>query len=365
MTRRDRARRKRAIRLPLLLSFVFLLGAVTIWVCAGSWVEASISLRAHGRAVTAFLGRVWGILPTPVSELLVIVLPLLGIILPFVRLARGGWARMAPALCRLLCAVCLLFFFFVCWYGVQYTAPPLADSLGLEVHGASVEELRMLVRNTVDTVNEYAAEVPRDRSGVCSFGSFSEQAALAMRGYEALAEKYPVFSAHVAAPKRSRLLSIPMSYVGNAGYFFPWTGEAIVNYDNVQTHIPFNIAHESAHSRGIGPEAECNFAAYLACMESGDSRLIYSASINAYIYAANALYEQSPDLWEREFKRLCEEAKNDIRLMNAHFQKYEGPILDFGLSVNDRYIKATGQPDGIQSYGLMVDLLLAYEAQRD
>lgn len=361
---RSRRRRQRAVWGPLITAFALLLLTATVWVCAKNWPSASAVLRAHGRAVTAFLGKVWGILPTPASELLLILLPLLGIVLPIISAVHGGRRRLGIALCRLLCAICALVFCFVCWYGVQYTAPPLAEQLGLRAEGATADQLQALVHQLVDQMNTYAPEVPRDSDGICDFGSFSEQSALVMDAYQSLAEKYPVYDAGVAVPKRSRLLSLAMSYVGNAGYFFPWTGEAVVNYDNVESQIPFNIAHESSHSRGIGPEAECNFSAYLICMESSDPRLLYSASFNAYVYAANALYADAPDRWETEYALLCDESKQDIRVLNAHVHKYDGPVKNLGESVNDHYIKATGQPEGIQSYGLMVDLLIAYEEQK-
>ena len=363
MTRRDRARKKRAFRAPLAASFILLLVTVTIWVCAQNWAEASARLRACGRTITSALGHAWSMLPIPASELLLILLPVLAVVLLLRALFRGGWSHLGLTLLHLLCAVCALVFCFVCWYGVQYTAPPLAKELGLTVRESTAEQLQSVVRRTADLMNEYAPEVPRDENGACDFGSYSEEAALVMKAYASLTERYPIFAADVAAPKRSRLLGTAMSYVGNSGYFFPWTGESIVSYDNVQSHIPFNIAHESAHARGIGPEAECNFAAYLACVESDDPRLIYSAAFNAYVYAANALNAVAPDLWEVEYNRLCDQSKYDIKVLNEYVHKYDGPVKDLGESVNDSYIKATGQPEGLQSYGLMVDLLIAYYDQ--
>ena len=52
--------------------------------------------------------------------------------------------------------------------------------------------------------------------------------------------------------------------------------------------------------------------------------------------------------------------RNDLRLRNLHLSQYDGPANDLGNAVNDTYIKVTGQPDGVRSYGKVADLLIAY-----
>ena len=42
-----------------------------------------------------------------------------------------------------------------------------------------------------------------------------------------------------------------------------------------------------------------------------------------------------------------------------HWAQYEGPVQDVSNAANDAYLKANNQSDGMQSYGRMVDLLLA------
>ena len=361
MTRRDRQREKRGYALPLMASFALLMVTLTVWVCARNWPAASAALRSVGNAVTALLGRLWAVVPLPLSELLLLLLPLLAAALLVADGLRGGWPRLSRGLCRLLCVLCALLFCFVAFYGVQYTAPTLASRLGLTAAGATVEQLEQTTAALAADLNELAPQVPRDGNGQCVFGDYAGQAAPVMAAYEALTEQYPWLAAHrVATPKRSRLLSVAMSYVGNAGYFFPWTGESVVGYDAIDPSIAFNVAHESAHARGFGAEAECNFLAWLVCSGSADVRARYSAAFNAYIYAGNALYAADPTRWQAVSATLCDEAKLDLKALNAHIRQYDGPVKDLGESVNDHYIKATGQPEGLRSYGLMVDLLIAW-----
>ena len=363
-SRRERERRRLSAALPLLASFTLLLLALTVWVCARSWDAASVLLRRWGNGVTAALGRLWSFLPLPLSEVLLILLPPAAVALLIVRGVRGGWRRLRVTLCRMLCLVCALVFLFVSLYGVQYSAPSLASRLGLTVRDASVDQLEQTTAALVAQLNELAPAVPRDGNGACRFGSFEEQAALVMTAWDSLTARWPAFGIHrVAAPRRSRLLGVAQSYLGNAGYFFPWTGESVVSSDSTPTQYAYDTAHESAHARGVGPEAECNFLAYLVCLRSEDVRLRYSGVFNAYIYAGNALYAADRTRWQALYATLCDEAKLDLRALNAQVHKYDGPAKNLGDAVNDRFIKATGQPDGLRSYGLMVDLLIAWNEQ--
>ena len=45
---------------------------------------------------------------------------------------------------------------------------------------------------------------------------------------------------------------------------------------------------------------------------------------------------------------------------SAYWDKYEGKVAEVADKVNDNYLKANGQSDGIKSYGRMVDLMVAY-----
>ena len=47
-------------------------------------------------------------------------------------------------------------------------------------------------------------------------------------------------------------------------------------------------------------------------------------------------------------------------MLNASLARFTGPLQQAGSAINNAYIKSTGQPEGVRSYGRVVDLLLAY-----
>ena len=43
-----------------------------------------------------------------------------------------------------------------------------------------------------------------------------------------------------------------------------------------------------------------------------------------------------------------------------HYQTYEGPAEEVGIAVNDTYLKAFSEESGVNSYGEVVDYLIAW-----
>jgi hypothetical protein len=324
---------------------------------AADWSAFFCGLSDLLRRGLSLLGA-WSRMPLaePVLAGLVILVPV-GLIRSLLR----GPRTLIRFLAKLICAACGALLAFVLIYGVCYTAPDLAPELGYTVREYSVDELEFAVNKAVNILNTYASDPDRDSAGVLRDPDFEAVARDVMAAYEKLALRYPRFS-HTAgvAPKQTRFIGELMSYLDLAGFFFPWTGECVVSGNVYPSDVAFDTAHEAAHAMGIGPEDACNFAAFLCLMEQEDPALRYSAGVHAYIYLANALYGQDYQAWSRAVSRLETVPRQDMRLRNQHLAQYDGPANDLGNAVNDTYIKVTGQPDGVRSYGKVADLLIAY-----
>lgn len=349
-----------------------LFGVIAAALTAGIWYACrasetlSMALRTAALFLREELARLCGLCPLPVSELLMLA-ALLGVVLLFVLCClRRGWRGLMGVLTRLLAACGVLALLFMLLYGVQYSAPPLEESLRMEVGQYTLRELYGAAESVTREMNRLGESAPRSAEGECSFGSFEEQAEAVREAYAALAGRYTVYrrAEKSPPPRRAAILSKPMSYVGISGYFFPWSGEAVVSGDSVATHYPFYIAHEAAHALGVGPEDEANFSAFLACMSSEEDSLRYSGLINAYVYLSNALYEQDVALAREISAMVSETCRADLRRLNEHYERYETPVREAGQKINDAYIKATGQPDGVQSYGKVADFIIAWYMAR-
>ena len=107
-------------------------------------------------------------------------------------------------------------------------------------------------------------------------------------------------------------------------------------------------------------EEEANFIAFLACNVSERTDFLYSGYLLGWIYATNALYAADKDAWNDIGGRLEPQVYADLSANNKFWKSYEGTVAKVSAKVNDTYLKANGQKDGVLSYNRLVDLLIVY-----
>ena len=272
----------------------------------------------------------------------------------------------AKGLINILCALSVVVFAFTLLGGLNYYRYNFSYYSNLEVDKYSVEELYGLTKTLAEQANDLRSKVPVvDDNGVfkLSMNNF-ELAKEANRAMKSLSEEYPVFRGRYAPPKPV-LLSSLMSYAEITGIFIPFTMEANVNVDIEDFSIPYTMLHEMAHQRGFMREDEANFIAYLVGIKSGNVEFMYSSTMLALISSGNALYKQNSDMYFEIRSSYSEGVVKDIRAQIEYWTKYEDTVVStVSNRINDTYLKANAQADGVKSYGRMVDLLLAmYRAE--
>ena len=286
---------------------------------------------------------------------LYIISRLLDIILNLVRLKWLNW------ICPLATSLLGLYLTFMLLFGYAYHVPSITAYLPYQSEKHDVETLAKVTKQIVAQLNASSQKVDRSAQGEVEFLSFEDLNKTINDSYQAVVRKYDLpYTTKLGRVKSAGYLSVPMSYAGIAGIFVPFTAEATVSGDTVATNVPFDMAHEQAHVLGVAPENEAGFMAFLACYESGNPDLMYSALLGSYIYASNALYSADYEAWGQVNVLLDPSVRQDIVRINEHYNQYETPIRDVGNAINDTYLQSNGQDDGVDSYGFMVDLLLSY-----
>lgn len=263
----------------------------------------------------------------------------------------------------------LIFFLFVLGGGANYYRLTYAELSGLEVKPASEQELYALCTDLAAHANSLRSvlSVYEDAQGIfslpCSVEQLGEKAAEAMTS---LGQKEAVLSGFYPRPKPV-LWSRQMSRFGITGVYFPFTVEANVNVDAADYALGASMCHELSHIAGFMREDEANYLAYHACRCSGDPILDYSGTVFALIYAGNALARVSPTHYAALRGSYADGVNRDIAAESAYWEQFEDTVTsEVGERVNDAYLKANRQTSGVQSYGEMVDLLLAeYRAEKN
>ncbi len=150
---------------------------------------------------------------------------------------------------------------------------------------------------------------------------------------------------------------------GTAGFYFPFTGECNIDKGLHPLQKPFTMAHEMAHGYGVGNEATCNFIAYVACKNSSDPFIRYSGQLAFWRYLASSYKRRHPELYENYRAQLYPGIIRDLDDVNTNNDLYPDILPQLRENAYDTYLKSQGEMDGIESYGMVVEVVLDYEAQ--
>lgn len=338
-------------------------------------VAEYIFARGLFKIISVPLGFLTGLFPFSIAEFLILLFPILisGFLVRFIWLMFGKnreeiikrWILNAGVV------LSILFFLFVVLCGVNYYRYEFEEFCDFEVQEYSLEDLYSLCEYLAERANETKKEVTQvDENQVVTLEDFSEVARDAGEAYRKLQESYPIFrfSAGKAKPV---FLSKYMSYTGIVGIYFPFTVEANVNDDVAGYNRPADTCHELAHLHGFMRENEANFISYLVCTDSEKAYFRYSGYMMGLIYATNALYEENVEKYMQISDLLSDEVRADLIYEDEYWDKLQSTdayqtVEAVSDKVNDTYLKVNGQPEGVKSYGKMVDLLIAdYLALRE
>lgn len=255
-------------------------------------------------------------------------------------------------------------------FGLNYYAGPLAEDLRLEVGRYSVSELAEATEYYRDKANELAAQVERDAEGNVAFSDFHVLAKKAGEGFHTLTYdySYPIFAGSTEPVKELGWADMYTS-MGITGFTCGITGEAAVNPQIPDVTLPFTMCHEMAHRMCIASEKDANFAAFLACSVHEDVQFRYSAYYMAYRYCYSALATAQSTNAAAAAARIDSEVsdllRRDLRYYDSFFStKKDEKATKVADTVNDTYLKTSGESAGIASYGQVADLLVNWHIQQ-
>ena len=269
--------------------------------------------------------------------------------------------------CRFLLNILSFVFFVYTVYvfamGVSYHTTPLENKLGLNAaESIAAEELDATLDIIIPELNALAEDIDFGEDSTVMPYDFDTLGEKIVDAYAAFSDRYGITPKMESRPKPIYYSGI-MSSLRITGIYTFYTGEANINMAYPDYNLPFTVAHEFAHQRGIMRENEANFVAFLVCISSTDPYIRYSGYLNMYEYLISALYRTDRELWKKQASRLSECAIADIIASNAVFEQYGDSVVgDVSNSINDLYLQANGT-QGTVTYGLVTRLAVAYYAQ--
>jgi hypothetical protein len=328
----------------------------------GSWV---------GPNVARVLSLITGLVPIALCEIfvaLVIARQLWGASIALIDVKRGkrqfmnasraGGLRLAQDLGVLIAA------FYLLW-GFNYSRAPLQERMEWPSLGyVTSEELSHLTEQMILEANESYVDIhgSEDASQPTRLPQQGRSLpnVLAAGWVKARQELgLPTVSGPFGRPK-TPLFTPWYEWIGVAGFYFPYTGEANLRGGIPAVDRPKMLAHEMAHQRGVARESEANFWGYLAASHSGDPYARYSAFVFAQRQLLSILAPHDRDLAASLARRRHPGVQRDIEDSREYWATFRGHGTELGNTVNHAFLRTNRVEGGIRNYSMSTILLIAY-----
>ncbi|MDD3721090.1 MAG: DUF3810 domain-containing protein [Lutibacter sp.] len=256
--------------------------------------------------------------------------------------------------------ISILFFVFHLNWGLNYFRQPVYKTLNFENEKYTTNELVDFTEKLIVKINQVHFSITKNNATLVDNKlNKSQIKEISHSIYNQFQKKYPQFY-HENLKAKYSLFSVPLTYMGFAGYLNPFTNEAQVNYLIPKNTYPMVICHELAHQVGIAPESEANFIGYLAATNADDVYFNYSGYLMAIRFCLSEIYQKDPAKFEVLKIELNKGIIQDIRQSENFWESYQNWSEKYFKTFYDSFLKANKQKDGMKSYNKVVVLLINY-----
>ncbi len=246
-----------------------------------------------------------------------------------------GWRRLS----RLAVVLAVAWLAFHVLWGFNYYRRSIPDQFGLRRGLVTAEEIKTFAEYSLTEANRWVPTAPTTGIGI-----------------EQIKQSYDSLSTHYASLRyrpvsyKSSSFGILGNYMGYGGYYNPFTGEAQINSKLPAFMHPYIALHEVAHQLGYAKESDANFIGYLAALHSVDSSIRYSAHLELFLYANNALWRSDSLAAKNNKERLSPRIKKDLAEYKVFAETYFGPLDRFITWFYSGFLRFNNQPEGMRSY---------------
>ncbi len=254
----------------------------------------------------------------------------------------------------IVCASVILYIIFMSVWGLNYYRVPLinnySDYMEKQIDN---EDIYAVAEYLVKDINNLKSQMKYQNINT----NFQALNRMVEADYKNIFEEFEFLNMNYIRTKPIKSSKLFL-YLQILGIYNPFTFESNVNILIPYISFPFTIAHEMSHQIGISYEDEANFLAYLVCSKSEDLFIRYSGAFETLLYLLGQLNRD--ENYGHLINNLNEETKEEIREHNKFWQQYSGELSKVSKKVNDAYLKANSQKEGVRSYSRVVRLLVYY-----
>lgn len=321
---------------------------------------------AYSNRLYVFFSKVWrmalGWVPFSVGDVMYGIILVLA--LRWLWKRRRSWRQQwKDNLLRIAGTLSVIYFFFHLFWGMNYYRIPLHEKMGFE-RDYSEADLRAFTQRLIQKTNEAHRTLTGDDSAKVAMPYTHDVLfAKSVGSYARLSEVHP-FLRYDKPSVKSSLYSLPLTYMGFAGYLNPFTGEAQVNDKLPMYTFPMTTCHEMAHQIGYASESEANFIGFLANVHSDDPYLRYSGYAYALRYCLNTLEAFREGSARPYLEKVHFGIRENFRESREFWEAYDTFLDGWFEAFYDTFLKANSQADGMEGYSRFVDLMVNYYRER-
>lgn len=315
------------------------------------WIETHYSLYWYPK-LYAFSQFFWSSIPISIGDLGYLALAIWII-------SKLRYLRKIKTYLDLGVLCAFVYFIFHVQWGLNYHRVPLNNQLDLP-NGYTTEELITITEHYIQKTNELQKKITKNDTIAVSIPYSNKD--VFRKSQQAIQLLYPkwVLVPYNRDNVKASLFSTGLSYMGYGGYLNPFTLEAQVNAKTPLFSRPTTSCHEIAHQLGYAAENEANFIGILACINSRDIYFQYTGNALGIRYLLRELFNRNPKIASKLSDKIAVGVKKNFNEIADFWKSYENPLEPYFKKTFDSYLKANHQKSGIESYNLVVDLIVNY-----
>jgi Protein of unknown function (DUF3810) len=243
-----------------------------------------------------------------------------------------------------------VYLWFALAWGLNYEREPLEHTIGYDRSRVTPAAVRMLAeRAVVETNKGYAA------GHAAGFPGVHDVPPALVRAFHDVEQRLGRTRPTVPGRPKFTLLAPLFRISGADGMHAPFMLETLLNPDLTPPERPAVLAHEWAHLAGYAPEDDASFVGMLAALRA-DAGARYSAWMTLMFETVRQVPREER---QRLFAMLEDGPRRDQQEILARLASRIDIVQRASWATYDRYLKAQGVREGIQSYSRVVELLLA------
>ncbi|MEN8790128.1 MAG: DUF3810 domain-containing protein [Flavobacteriaceae bacterium] len=307
---------------------------------------------------SGFFRWLFGWIPFSVGDLIYGIL-IIGLFYYLIKRGKSLADNWKPLLRDTVMVLAVAYFTFNLSWGLNYYRLPISETFELQEE-YTTEQLYQTTEKLISKTNELQVHINSNKTSAVSIPYSQEELfTKTISGYERLAKNYPGLAYHRPSLKKSSF-STALTYMGYGGYLNPFTHESQVNSKIPNFRFPVVCGHEVGHQLGYSAENEVNFIGYLVMVTHEDRYLRFSAYAYALSYCLGEINRRNPDDYKAFLGKINPGVRANYEELRSFWKRYENPLEPVFKSIFNTFLKANSQASGIDSYNLVVSLIVGY-----